>query len=263
MGDEVLEAGVANSGAVIRRGPYVFRPTNPYSTSIHKLLTALPSSGFDGAPLPVGVDPNGWERLKFIEGQVALPPYPAWAQLDDALVGITLLIRRFHDASRQFDATDMAWSTEMADPRGGPVICHNDICLENVVFRGGIAVGLLDFDFAAPGRPVVDVASFARMCVPIDDDVNAARLGWLDPDRPKRLRLVADTYGLGPADRRELISALGDSMARVETSSDVASRPEIRTSSRCGTRLVARSDSIVAADGGITIRSCSFGHSSE
>jgi hypothetical protein len=164
--------------------------------------------------LTVGIDPNGWERLKFIEGQVALPPYPAWAQLDDALVGITLLIRRFHEASRQFDATGMAWSSEMADPRGGPVICHNDICLENVVFRGGIAVGLLDFDFAAPGRPIVDVASFARMCVPIDDDVNAARLGWLDPDRPKRLRLIADTYGLGPAERRELIGALGDSIGR-------------------------------------------------
>ena len=49
----------------------------------------------------------------------------------------------------------------MADPEGGPVVCHNDVCLENVVFRNGEAVALLDFDFAAPGRPVYDLACFA------------------------------------------------------------------------------------------------------
>ena len=31
--------------------------------------------------------------------------------------------------------------------KGGPIVCHNDVCLENVVFRDGEAVGLLDFDF--------------------------------------------------------------------------------------------------------------------
>ena len=30
------------------------------------------------------------------------------------------------------------------------MVCHNDVCLENVVFRGGAAVALLDFEFAAP-----------------------------------------------------------------------------------------------------------------
>ena len=29
-------------------------------------------------------------------------------------------------------------------------MCHNDVCPENVVFRDGIAVALLDFEFAAP-----------------------------------------------------------------------------------------------------------------
>jgi aminoglycoside phosphotransferase (APT) family kinase protein len=50
-------------------------------------------------------------------------------------------------------------------------------CLENVVFRDGVAVALIDFDYAAPGRPVHDLAQFAKMCVPLEDDVNAARLG--------------------------------------------------------------------------------------
>src|SRR6185436_15835332 len=100
------------------------------------------------------------------------------------------------------------------DPAGGTIVCHNDVCLENVVFRKGLAVGLLDFDFAAPGRGVYDLAQMARMCVPIDDDVNASRLGWLPADRPARLRLVADAYGLDNAARHELLAILSDTIVR-------------------------------------------------
>jgi hypothetical protein len=102
----------------------------------------------------------------------------------------------------------------MADPEGGPVVCHNDVCLENVVFRDGVAVGLIDFDYAAPGRPVYDLTQMARMCVPVDDETNAQRLGWLPADRPVRLRIVADAYGLDGDGRRLLLELLGDSIAR-------------------------------------------------
>jgi aminoglycoside phosphotransferase (APT) family kinase protein len=88
------------------------------------------------------------------------------------------------------------------------MICHNDVCLENVVFRSGRAVALLDFDFAAPGRPSFDLAAMARMCVPIDDDVSARRLGFEASDRPARLRLVADTYGLDGSGRFEVLGHL-------------------------------------------------------
>ncbi len=100
----------------------------------------------------------------------------------------------------------------MADPRGGSVLCHNDVCLENVVSRDGQAVALLDFDFAAPGRRVFDLASFARMCVPIDDDINAQRRGWSAMDRSGRLRVVADAYGLGLDDRLLLLHVLDRSI---------------------------------------------------
>ena len=71
-----------------------------------------------------------------------------------------------------------------------------------------------DFDFAAPGSPVYDLAQFARMCVPVDDDISATRLGWHDADRPARLRLVADSYGLDGPGRSQLIEILADSIAR-------------------------------------------------
>lgn len=211
--EEDLAGGVANAGGVKRVGQHVLRPSNPHSRSIHRFLGALHEAGFDGASVPVGIDNDGRERLVFINGEVPVPPFPPWAQLDRALASIAVLIRRLHDASRHFDPTGLRWSNEMADPERGTIVCHNDVCLENVVFRDGIAVGLIDFDFAAPGRPEYDLAQFARMCVPIDDDHNAGRLGWDAADRPARLRLVADTYDLGAAQRRTLLDALDRSIA--------------------------------------------------
>ena len=150
----------------------------------------------------------------FIEGDVAVPPYPGWAQSDAALASVSVLLRRFHQAARSFDPSRAAWSTELADPAGGPIICHNDVCLENVVFRDGTAAALLDFDFAAPGRPIYDLAQFARLWVPIDDEASAERLGWHPAAKPARLRLVADVYGLDATARRQLVAVLADSIAR-------------------------------------------------
>lgn len=214
MGDEVLVGGVANAGAVVRRGGYVLRPANPHSASIHRFLAALRAAGFDGASEPVGIDDDGRERLVFIPGEVAVAPFPAWFQTDEVLTSITDLMRRFHEAASGFDPTGESWSREMADPAGGSVVLHNDVCPENVVFRDGVAVGLLDFDFAAPGRPVHDLATMARMCGPVDDDLSATRLGWGSVDRPARLRLVADTYGLDADGRHDLLTVLDDTFAR-------------------------------------------------
>jgi hypothetical protein len=213
--EEVLHGGVANAGGVVRVGDHVLRPGNPNSVSIHRMLRALVDAGFDGASVPVGIDPDGRERLVFIPGDVAIPPYPAWVQSDAALGSIARLIRQLHDASTAVSmADDATWSKEMADPEGGDVFCHNDVCLENVVFRDGVAVGLLDFDFAAPGRREFDLASFARMCVPIDEDEPAARLGWAAADRPARLRQVCDEYGLDAPGRFRLLDCLDESIAR-------------------------------------------------
>lgn len=217
---EVLQGGVANAGAVVRIGTTVVRPANEHSASIHRFLTALRATGFRGVPEALGIDADGRERLRFIPGDVALPPYPDWVQTDEALVSITRLIRQLHDTSTRVTTADSTWSTAMADPdldpdhRGELVIGHNDVCLENVVFRDGEAVALLDFDFAAPARRTFDLAAFARMCVPVDDDISAARLGWHPSDRPARLRLVCDTYGLDHAGRTEVLEFLDRSIAR-------------------------------------------------
>jgi len=210
-----MAGGIANAGAVTRDGDHVLRPSNPHTPTIHAFLRFLREEGFTGASNPIAIDPDGRERLEYIAGDVAVPPYPAWAQTDMALATAAALLRRLHDVSARYvPPPDATWSTEMADPAGGTVICHNDVCLENLVYRDQVAIGLLDFDFAAPGRRVHDLAAFARMNVPMDTDDDAVLLGRTPPFDPfRRLRIVADAYGL-PPDRHELLDAVADGVAR-------------------------------------------------
>ncbi|MEQ4207304.1 phosphotransferase [Actinopolymorpha sp. B9G3] len=216
MAEQQLDGGIANAGQVVRVGPHVLRPSSPHSGSIHAFLRAVKDAGFEGAPMPVGIDADGRERLVFIDGEVPVAPYPDWSQSDTALASIARLLRGLHDAAGRFDPEGFTWNDSLADPAGGPLVCHNDVEPSNVVFRDGIAVALLDFEFAAPGRPVYDLAQLARLCVPIEDDFDQDRIGWRPADRPARLRLVADAYGLDRDGRVELLAAMNDALARIE-----------------------------------------------
>ncbi|MET0693512.1 MAG: phosphotransferase [Propionibacteriaceae bacterium] len=213
---EVLYGGVANAGLVLRVGDEVWRPAGPHSASITAFLRYLRTTGFDGASSPI-VTVDGQERMVFVPGDVAIPPYPDWAQTEEALRSVTRLLRRLHEAAVGYGpAGSASWSHEMADPdlrAGEPwVVCHNDVCLENVVFREGEAVALLDFDFAAPGRPIYDLARLAQLCVPLDHD--PGRLGWRAPDPAGRLAAIAEAYGLDHDGRAEFFAALSAGMAR-------------------------------------------------
>jgi aminoglycoside phosphotransferase (APT) family kinase protein len=215
---EILHGGIANAGAVVRVGNEVVRPATANGATIHRLLRHLERSGLDIAPRPIAWTPGASERLSFVPGDVAIRPYPAWAQTDAALASITRLIRELHDATRDFvTAPEDVWNTEEADPEpGGTVVGHNDVCLENVVFRDGVAVALLDFEFAAPVRPTWDLASFARQCVPIDDDFDRQRLGWTVTWLAARLRLIVDTYGCTLSARQEIVPLLEQALAKHE-----------------------------------------------
>lgn len=217
---EVLAGGVANVGKVVRRGDVVERPADDRSATVQQFLGHVRAAGCDAVPEPLGLD-GDTERLRFVAGDVAVPPYPVWVQTDAALAPATALLVSVHRASAGFDPSGLAWNPELADPSaataiadGTAVMCHNDVCLENVVFRNGRAVALLDWEYLAPGRATWDVAQLARMCVPVDDDVNAARLGWAPADRPARLRLTCDAAGFDLDERAEVLAALDHVIAQ-------------------------------------------------
>ncbi|MFD3456173.1 phosphotransferase [Streptomyces sp. NPDC058691] len=202
---EALAGGMVNAGAVFRRGALVERPAPRTARALHAHLLALGERGFDAAPRPLRLTDDGREQLTWIPGDVALPPFPEWVMAETALRSVGSLLRRLHEASAAIEVDGRApWPRELADPAGGTLLCHNDVCLENVVFRDGRAAALIDFDLAAPGRPVWDVAMTARYWVPMLDPESAADLYPTGPDAAARLRILADGYGLSPRERAEL-----------------------------------------------------------
>jgi hypothetical protein len=117
-----LEGGIANRGRVVRIGDTVRRPIRPTSRATHALLQHLGRVGFDGAPRFLGIDAQGREVLSYIPGAAVIPPYPAWALTDAALVSVAMLLRRYHEAVVDFDLSGYAWPQPAPEPYSGELI---------------------------------------------------------------------------------------------------------------------------------------------
>jgi hypothetical protein len=211
--EEPLPGGFGNLGAVVRVGDTVRRPPRPSSGAVRALLLHLEDCGFDGAPRFLDVDESGRDVLSFVAGDVPLPPYPEWAMTDRALTSMGELLARFHKASASFDQASVSgWELDWADPGGGPVVCHNDGFPENVVFRDGVAVALIDFDMAGPGRPLWDLAIASQEWLPL----HAPSTRHDHPaglDSVARLRHLARAYGVTARDAGALVDVIFEERA--------------------------------------------------
>ena len=205
--EQPLVGGMDPRHAPVRIGDTVRRPPGLSRTAVRDLLLHLEAVGFDGTPRYLGVDDRGREVLTWIDGDVPIPPYPAWAMTDRALADLGALVRRLHEATATLRVVEADWSSEWADPAGGPVICHNDLYPENVVFRDGRVVALIDFAMAAPGRPMWDLAIAADAWGPLGDpdrrDQHPAEL-----DGIARLGVLARAYGVSPDRAEELVDVI-------------------------------------------------------
>ena len=145
-----LTGGTANQGLVVRLGDTVRRPWRPTTPSTHALLMHLQEVGFDGAPRLLGVDERGREVLTYVPGTAISPPYPPWSLTTSALESVARLLHRYHDAVASFDGGGLAWQLPVPERFTTGLVSHNDPNLDNVVFRDGVAVALIDFDLARP-----------------------------------------------------------------------------------------------------------------
>ena len=204
MSDEVLlHGGLTNAGRVTRVGDTVRRP--PSGTATWALLEHLERAGFDGAPHFLGVDERGREMLSFLPGEAAIEPIQDRVWSDEALVSVAELLRRYHDAASSFDAAGHEWPDFVPARFRDGLLCHNDPNLDNVIFAGGVAVGLIDFDLASPGSPAWDVACAARLWAPLRDERDLPE--ELRGRTLERLRLFADAYGLARSERLRVADA--------------------------------------------------------
>jgi hypothetical protein len=144
------------------------------------------------------LDQEGREVLSYIEGESG---GAGWAPVveDAGLVAMARALRDYHDAVRGFRPEAAAgWAVH--DGSFGPdeVVCHGDFGPWNLVWRGTRPVGVLDWDYAWPARPVHDVAYALEYVAPFRDDRVSRE--WLHhravPDRRRRLERFAEAYGL-------------------------------------------------------------------
>ena len=152
---ELLPAGDVTDG-VVRVGGTVRRPHQPQSYAVAEYLNWLEDAGFEGAPRFLGRDGAGRDVLTFVPGQCAGAVPEQWAQSEELLSSVALLVRRLHEASAGFVPSRHPFPRHSFPP--GPVrpdqselVCHLDVTRQNVVVRGGQAVGVVDFDLAGPG----------------------------------------------------------------------------------------------------------------
>jgi hypothetical protein len=203
--EQPLVGGMDADHTIVRIGDTVRRPVTPYSEAVRALLVHLEDVGFDGAPRYLGLDEQGRDVVSYIEGDVPLPPYPPWSMTDQAIVDLAHLTRRLHEATASMDQRGVdGWAGFWSDPRGGPMICHNDLFPENVVFRDGRVVAFIDFDMAGPGRALWDVAIAAQEWAPLHaPDARVAHPSSLDGIT--RFGRFARAYGVPPEQADELV----------------------------------------------------------
>jgi hypothetical protein len=208
MREVPLPGGFTNAGRVVRIGDTVRRPRRPTSAATEALLGHLENAGFGGAPRFLGIDDDGRQIVSFIPGEAALEPLPGWALSDDTLVSVAELLRCYHDAVASFDGSALSWPQAVPAAFRGSLVCHNDPNLDNVIFRGGRAVALVDFDLAGPACAAWDVACASRLWAPLRDGRDVS-----EPVRGRglaRLRLFADGYGMPRRERERVVDAMVD-----------------------------------------------------
>ena len=216
--EEELPRGDVTEG-VVRIGATVRRPAQPQSAAVADYLRHLQAAGFGGAPGFLGRDSHGRDVLDHLEGDVPGDPPQVWAADEGLLVSVGVLLRGLHDASTGYAADrgfaalpGTSWFIWPPGPAAADLppeptpelVSHNDVTPQNVVVRQGRAVGLIDFDLAGPTTRLADFFTTAMHWVPLRDPVDVWS-GWTGLDRPARLRVLADAYGLTPGQRASLV----------------------------------------------------------
>jgi aminoglycoside phosphotransferase (APT) family kinase protein len=198
---------------VVRVGDTVRRPLGPHSPLVHALLAHLESAGFAGAPRFLGIDGSGREVLSYIAGEVAGRPRPPWIADEGRLASVGRLVRAYDDAAVSFTpALGVLPDAALAGVDGIPpapgyppeLIGHADITPENVVFRDGEAVALIDFDLAHPVTRAEEMFNAMMWWAPLFDPCDVDPL-LREVDVPRRARILADAYGLSGTDRDRIV----------------------------------------------------------
>lgn len=195
MTEEIPLTGGRVTTGVVRVWQTVHRPVGQHSPFVHQVLTVL---GGRSAPQYLGDDQIGREVLTYIPG--AVPADLGFFSLGQC-VQAARLIRQVHDRLREFPACGP-----------GQTVCHNDLSPCNFVFQADRPVAIIDWDAAAVGDPLDDLAYTLWLWLDLgnpDNDLVSCRT---------RLQAMLTAYGVPRPQWPSFSQRITQQMARVAAS---------------------------------------------
>lgn len=197
--------------AVYRRGNVVLREASPWTPAVHSLLRHLENVGFRGSPRLIGsgFDEDGREALGFIEGEFTHPG--PWSL--DGAYAVGRFLRELHHATANFSVDpSLEWPPWFGRDIGvgsAKIISHCDVAPWNIVARDELPVALIDWEYAGPVEPLVELAQAAWLNAKLhsDDVAEQEGLGTVTA-RAKRLRAILDGYELPRVKRGDFVDRI-------------------------------------------------------
>ncbi|MEM6265741.1 MAG: aminoglycoside phosphotransferase family protein [Bacteroidota bacterium] len=186
-----LKGGMSTK-TVLKIGPNVHRTKASNYPFIHSVLLHLATFDFPFSPRFLGIDDEGREVLSFIPGEV---PREIPLTLPQKVEAIKVL-RMLHDVLSSFE-----------NKGEYETICHHDVAPWNVIVNNKKIVGIIDFDEAAPGNRIDDVAYFIWTFLELGNSLVP------DNDQIAGIAALADAYGL--AGKEHLVPAIIHQQTRI------------------------------------------------
>lgn len=192
---EIPLTGGRITKGVVRKGNVVLRPVCANAGFVHKVLRWLEGKQSSFAPRFLGLDELGREKTSFLPGES--PKDLDWFA-DEQCMTATRVIRALHAALADFPGCPP-----------GLTVCHNDLSPCNFMFHNGMPYAVFDWDSAAFGDPLDDLAYALWMWL----DMGNADLQ--PQDTAQRARKMLDAYGVGADARRGFCARIHSQMRRV------------------------------------------------
>ena len=205
------QSAFGSVNAVQRVGNTVVRPVGAWSSAIHRLLKHLESVGFTYSPIAISLNSSG-EVLSYIDGEVAMRPWPPALLAEDGIVAVAQMLLAYHQSVENYvPETGSVWRVPGVRWRDDMVVRHGDLGPWNMVWEADLLVGLIDWEFAEPGYPIEDVAQIAWNCVPLYPPKKSIQAGIAPDQQALRLEILCEIYGI---DRTSVINKVAQMQIR-------------------------------------------------
>jgi thiamine kinase-like enzyme len=192
---------------IYRIGNQVERPTQPWSLSVQRLLKHFENNGLPVERI-ISTDENT-QISEFCDGETVHPK--KWT--DDALYSIGGLVSQLHKSAKNFAESEgdiwQPWNLRKIGDINNRIHCHGDIAPWNMITENGLPKLLVDWEFAGPLDPFIELARVCWLFVQLHDDDLMEMYDLPGPEkRAQQVRIIADAYGLTKTQRQNLVNQI-------------------------------------------------------